>query len=85
MNKVVESPGFCALCAFRTSIETVVVQIREWPESVLEKLDSAFLGAPCPSAGKSGLGGIFDPPYFECFLFQVHQVRGRVSRLSRSD
>ncbi|KAK3418986.1 hypothetical protein EUGRSUZ_H04730 [Eucalyptus grandis] len=66
-------PRILCLHGFRTSAAILETQIRKWPESILEKLDLVFLDARYPSAGKSSVEGIFDPPYYEWFQFQVHQ------------
>ncbi|KAF8018506.1 hypothetical protein BT93_H3400 [Corymbia citriodora subsp. variegata] len=66
-------PRILCLHGFRTSAKILETQIHKWPESVLEKLDLVFLDAPYPSTGTSGVEGIFDPPYFEWFQFQVLQ------------
>ncbi|KAI6692138.1 hypothetical protein NL676_019848 [Syzygium grande] len=62
-----KKPRILCLHGFRMSAKILETQIRQWPESVLEKLDLVFLDAPYPSRGKSGVEGIFDPPYFEWF------------------
>lgn len=62
-----EKPRILCLHGFRTSAKILETQIHKWPESVLEKLDLVYLDAPYPSTGKSGVDGIFDPPFFEWF------------------
>ncbi|XP_056168375.1 uncharacterized protein LOC130134495 [Syzygium oleosum] len=62
-----EKPRILCLHGFRTSAKILETQIHKWPESVLEKLDLVYLDAPYPSTGRSGVEGIFDPPYFEWF------------------
>ncbi|XP_010025403.2 esterase AGAP003155 [Eucalyptus grandis] len=62
-----EKPRILCLHGFRMSAKILETQIHKWPESVLEKLDLVYLNAPYPSMGKSGVEGIFDPPYFEWF------------------
>ncbi|KAI3426734.1 FSH1 domain-containing protein, partial [Psidium guajava] len=62
-----ENPRILCLYGFRNSAKILETQIHKWPESVLEKLDLVYLDGPYPSMGKSGVEGIFDPPYFEWF------------------
>ncbi|XP_048129247.1 esterase FUS5-like isoform X2 [Rhodamnia argentea] len=62
-----ENPRILCLHGFRNSAKILETEIHKWPESVLEKLDLVYLDGPYPSTGKSGVEGIFDPPYFEWF------------------
>ncbi|KAF8018507.1 hypothetical protein BT93_H3401 [Corymbia citriodora subsp. variegata] len=62
-----EKPRILCLHGFRMSAKILETQIHKWPETVLEKVDLVYLDAPYLSAGKSGVEGIFDPPYFEWF------------------
>nr|XP_017254166.1 PREDICTED: uncharacterized protein LOC108224120 isoform X2 [Daucus carota subsp. sativus]XP_017254167.1 PREDICTED: uncharacterized protein LOC108224120 isoform X2 [Daucus carota subsp. sativus] len=60
-------PKFLCLHGFRTSGHILKTQLHKWPEFVLEKLDLVFPDAPLPCTGKSGVEGIFDPPYYEWY------------------
>ncbi|XP_017254171.1 uncharacterized protein LOC135146698 [Daucus carota subsp. sativus] len=62
-----KKPKFLCLHGFRTSGHILKTQLHKWPEFVLEKLDLVFPDAPYPGAGKSGVEGIFDPPYYEWY------------------
>ncbi|XP_030463297.2 uncharacterized protein LOC115683041 [Syzygium oleosum] len=66
-SQACKKPRILCLHGFRMSAKILETQFHQWPESVLEKLDLVFLDAPYPSRGKSGVEGIFDPPYFEWF------------------
>ncbi|KAL8145451.1 uncharacterized protein LOC141706988 isoform X2 [Apium graveolens] len=60
-------PRFLCLHGFRTSGLILKTQLDNWPELVLDKLDLVIPDAPFPCTGKSGVDGIFDPPYYEWF------------------
>ncbi|XP_074366015.1 uncharacterized protein LOC141706986 isoform X2 [Apium graveolens] len=60
-------PRFLCLHGFRTSGLIFKTQLDNWPEFVLDKLDLVIPDAPFPCNGKSGVDGIFDPPYYEWF------------------
>ncbi|KAL8145453.1 uncharacterized protein LOC141706988 isoform X1 [Apium graveolens] len=60
-------PRFLCLHGFRTSGHILKTQLNKWPEFVLDKLDLVFPDAPFPCTGKSGVDGIFDPPYYEWY------------------
>ncbi|KAK9067802.1 hypothetical protein SSX86_011913 [Deinandra increscens subsp. villosa] len=60
-------PRILCLHGFRTSGEIFRTQMKKWPELVLEKLELFFPDAPFPCNGRSGVEGIFDPPYYEWF------------------
>eukprot|EP00249_Psilotum_nudum_P010129 c22350_g1_i2 orf=204-950(-) len=59
------------LHGFRTSGAILEMQIRKWDSSVLDLLDLTFLDAPFPCNGKSDVEGIFSPPYYEWFQFNM--------------
>eukprot|EP00249_Psilotum_nudum_P016902 c26046_g1_i1 orf=478-1251(+) len=56
---------------FRTSGSILAKQIRKWDNSIVDLLDLTFLDAPFPCIGKSDVEGIFPPPYYEWFRFNV--------------
>ncbi|WOH02691.1 hypothetical protein DCAR_0522080 [Daucus carota subsp. sativus] len=60
-------PRFLCLHGFRTSGHILKTQLHKWPASVLDKLELVFPDAPFPCTGKSGVKGIFDPPYYEWY------------------
>ncbi|GLT70687.1 hypothetical protein SLA2020_427480 [Shorea laevis] len=71
-NKMQKKPWILWPHGFRTSAEILKHVIgKTWPEAVLEKLDPHFLDAPFPAQGRSDVEGIFGPPYFEWFQFNV--------------
>ncbi|TKY69923.1 Rhodanese domain-containing protein 6 [Spatholobus suberectus] len=52
---------------FRTNSEILKRLVLRWPKPVIQKLDLVFLDAQFPAQGRSGVEGIFDPPYYEWF------------------
>ncbi|KAL9683381.1 hypothetical protein QQ045_015203 [Rhodiola kirilowii] len=67
-----QKPRILCLHGFRTSGEIMKKQVvGKWPESVTSKFDLFFADAPFPCQGKSDVDGIFDPPYYEWFQFNM--------------
>ncbi|CAM8940207.1 unnamed protein product [Rhodiola kirilowii] len=67
-----QKPRILCLHGFRTSGEIMKKQVvGKWPESVTSKFDLFFADAPFPCQGKSDVEGIFDPPYYEWFQFNM--------------
>ncbi|KAK1396051.1 FSH1 domain-containing protein [Heracleum sosnowskyi] len=60
-------PRFLCLHGFGTSGRILKTQLQKWPEFVLDKLDLVFPDAPFPCTEKSGVEGIFNPPYYEWY------------------
>lgn len=60
------------LHGFRTSAAILQKQLmKKWDSSLLELLDMTFLDAPFPCRGKSEVEGIFPPPYYEWFQYNI--------------
>ncbi|MFS8009654.1 putative serine hydrolase FSH, alpha/Beta hydrolase [Helianthus anomalus] len=53
------------LHGFRTSGAILQKEVEKWPQPLLQKLDLVFMDGPYPAQGKSGLDGIFEPPFYE--------------------
>ncbi|XP_022131301.1 dihydrofolate reductase-like [Momordica charantia] len=70
-GEIQRKPKFLCLHGFRTSGEILKKQVGKWPSSVLDLLDLHFPDGPFPSAGRSEVEGIFDPPFFEWFQFSA--------------
>ncbi|KAF5818612.1 putative dihydrofolate reductase [Helianthus annuus] len=68
-------PRILCLHGFRTSGQIFKTQMNKWPQSVLNNLDLFFPDAPFDSNGKSGVEGVFDPPYYEWFQFHKDYKR----------
>ncbi|KAE7999990.1 hypothetical protein FH972_004362 [Carpinus fangiana] len=66
-NQTQRKPRILCLHGFRNSGEILKKLAGRLPQTVLEKLDLVFLDAPFPAEGKSGVEGIYDPPYYEWF------------------
>ena len=71
-NQTQRKPRILCLHGFRNSGEILKKLAGRLPQTVLEKLDLVFLDAPFPAEGKSGVEGIYDPPYYE--WFQANEV-----------
>lgn len=71
-------PRVLCLHGFRTSGQILKTQLNNnWPQSLLQNIDFFFPDAPFPANGKSGVEGVFDPPYYE--WFQSNKVENRVN------
>ncbi|KAM0953962.1 putative serine hydrolase FSH, alpha/Beta hydrolase [Dioscorea sansibarensis] len=57
------------LHGFRTSGRFLQKQIRKWDPSIFQDFSMVFPDGKYPAAGKSGIEGIFPPPYFEWLQF----------------
>ncbi|XP_022010014.1 esterase AGAP003155 isoform X2 [Helianthus annuus] len=55
------------LHGFRTSGAILQKEVEKWPQPLLQKLDLVFMDGPYPAQGKSGVDGIFEPPFYEWF------------------
>ncbi|KAM7519714.1 hypothetical protein LguiB_018676 [Lonicera macranthoides] len=64
---VQKRPRILCLHGFRTSAEILKKLVGRWPENLLEKLELVFLDGPYLAQGKSGVDGLYDPPYYEWF------------------
>ncbi|KAG5070747.1 hypothetical protein JHK86_005958 [Glycine max] len=58
------------LHGFRTSGSFLKKQISKWDPSIFTQFDMVFPDGKYPAGGKSGIEGIFPPPYFEWFQFE---------------
>ncbi|XVE83084.1 hypothetical protein DITRI_Ditri16bG0058700 [Diplodiscus trichospermus] len=68
-SEMQRKPRLLCLHGFRTSGEILKKMIMKWPHTILEKLDLEFLHAQFPAKGKSGVEGLYDPPYYEWYQF----------------
>ncbi|GMP91610.1 hypothetical protein CsSME_00042232 [Camellia sinensis var. sinensis] len=65
--QIQKKPRVLCLHGFRTSAEILKKQVGRWPQTLLGKLDLAFVDGPCLARGKSDVEAFFDPPYYEWF------------------
>ncbi|MCO5587539.1 hypothetical protein L7F22_041489 [Adiantum nelumboides] len=74
-NRAPSSKPLRVLClhGFRTSAAFLQQQLfNKWDKSLLQNLlDMNFLDAPFPCKGKSDIEGIFPPPFYEWFQYNI--------------
>uniref|UniRef100_A0A804MU80 Serine hydrolase domain-containing protein n=1 Tax=Zea mays TaxID=4577 RepID=A0A804MU80_MAIZE len=59
------------LHGFRTSGAFLKKQISKWHPSILQQFEMVFPDGVFPAGGKSEIEGIFPPPYFEWYQFNM--------------
>ncbi|XP_076886111.1 uncharacterized protein LOC143535859 [Bidens hawaiensis] len=55
------------LHGFRTSGAILQNEVERWPQPLLQKLDLVYMDGPYLAQGKSGVDGIYEPPFYEWF------------------